>query len=814
MTGLARRALWSRRAWMRLAMVLALLCEGAAAPAVAARGDIQTYAGGGAGDRGPAAAALIYPSDVALDRSGNIFLADSSQHRIREIDHAGSISTRAGFGAGSLFGDSGPATGLGLYVPSGLTVDDAGNIYIADTLSNRVRRVDRTGRMVTIAGQAGQPQFAGDGGPATSARLADPTDVAIDPGGNLYIADGSRIRRVEGPGTPLAGTISTYAGGGVCALCEVAPANAVALGFRSGIAVDSAGDLLIADSFNHRVRKVDHITRLVRTIAGTGIAGFSGDGGPATAATLKSPSNVAEDAAGNLYIADRGSRRLRRVDHDGVITTVAGTGAAEFAGDGGPALQAAVDPRGVAVDAAVPANIYIADGSRRLRRVDAGGMISTVAGVGDDRHYGDAGPADRAKLSFPNGIRFDNSGNLYIAENNHSVVRKVTPAGTITTVAGSGEVGFAGDGGPATGAKLANPRDVAADADGNLYIADRGNQRIRKVDAAGIITTVAGDGTAGYSGDGGPAAAASLNAPRSVSVDAAGDLYVADEGNSRVRRIARDSGIITTVAGNGSAVSTGDGGPAASASLNSPRGIFADPAGSLYIAELAAVRRVDAAGTITTVAGSATAGYSGDGGPATAAQLNGPTAIATDGRGSLYIADQLNDRIRKVNPAGTISTIAGNGEQFDFGGFFGGNFFGDGGPAEQAALNLPAGLALDGSGNVFIGDSFNHRVRVIEMSAPADTTPPVTTVALDPATPDGPEGFYRRSVHATLSSTDEGGSGVAFTEYSVDGGDYRTYKKPFLLAKTGEHIIRYRSTDRAGNHEPAKATTVRIRHQA
>jgi sugar lactone lactonase YvrE len=278
-------------------------------------------------------------------------------------------------------------------------------------------------------------------------------------------------------------------------------------------------------------------------------------------------------------------------------------------------------------------------------------------------------------------------------------------SGTITTVAGNGTPGFSGDGGPATNARLAYPTGVAVDAAGNLYIADRLNSRVRKVSTSGTITTVAGDGSAGFSGDGGPATNAQLAGPYGVAVDAAGNLYIADFQNSRVRKVST-SGTITTVAGDGSFGFSGDGGPATNAQLAGPNGVAVDAAGNLYIADINnhRVRKVSTSGTITTVAGNGTPGFSGDGGPATNARLRPPTGVAVDAAGNLYIADIFNQRVRKVSTSGTITTVAGTG-------IYG--FSGDGGPATNARLAYPSGVAVDAAGNLYIADQNNHRVRKV-----------------------------------------------------------------------------------------------------
>lgn len=323
----------------------------------------------------------------------------------------------------------------------------------------------------------------------------------------------------------------------------------------------------------------------IQTVAGTGTPGFSGDGGPAVEAQLDSPSAVAVDASGNLYLADVRNNRIRRVDSSGIISTVAGNGMAGFGGDGGLAAEAQLNqPLGITLDN--QGNLYIADTLNNcIRKVDAQGRISTIAGNGMAGFGGDGGPAVDALLSRPVGLTMDAAGNLFIADVFNHRIRKVDADGRISTVAGTEMPGFSGDGGPAAQAQLSRPRDVTVDSDGNLYIADADNNRIRRVNQEGIISTVAGNGNAGFSGDGGPAREASLNLPRGVAVDRLDRLFISDMGNHRIRRVDLD-GMISTVVGSGIVGFSGDGGPAADAQLNGPRGVRVDRSGAIYIADL------------------------------------------------------------------------------------------------------------------------------------------------------------------------------------------------------------------------------------
>src|SRR5260221_31449 len=442
---------------------------------------------------------------------------------------------------------------------------------------------------------------------------------------------------------------------------------------------------------------------IITTIAG-GTAVFRGNGGPALAATLGGVYGVATDAAGNIYATDRDNSLVVKISPNGTLTVIAGNGFSGYSGEG---LRATSGSLSIPIDLAVDAsgNVYLAEnGADRVRKITPDGIITTVAGGG--RSLGDNIAATAALLVSPTGIAFDSAGNLYIAEFGQHRIRRVSPSGIITTVAGNAVQGFAGDGGPATSANLNSPATVAIDPAGILLIADKRNNRIRRVNLlSGTITTFAGGATAGFSGDGGPASAALLNSPTGGRFDASGNFFFADNGNGRIRMIAAADRTITTIAGDGSKGFSGDNGPAKLAALNGPGRVAVDAVGNLYVPDYLnnRIRRIDASGVITTIAGTGGLKFYGDSGPGRGALLNNPMSIALAADATAYISDTDNNRLRKLS-GGILSTVAGDGVQ---------RFSGDGGPALAASLSAPSGLAFDSAGNLYVADAGNNRVRKI-----------------------------------------------------------------------------------------------------
>jgi uncharacterized protein (TIGR03437 family) len=570
-----------------------------------------------------------------------------------------------------------PATSVSIGVPGSVAVDRAGNLYFPSGAT--VVEVNAQTHILTVVAGNGIPGFSGDGGPATAAQLYAPNAVAVDSAGNLYIADSYRIREVS------SGTITTIAGNGTAGTTgDNSPATSAEINPLS-LAADSAGNLFIANKISNTflfatpggsiftesdsIREISH--GLITTVAGSGACcHVMTDGLPAPATPLYALGQIAVDADGNLYAAASAYPNSDGVNTTGAILKIANGVVTTVTA---PSLSTIT---GVAVDSV--GNIYYCDPGD----VNGNGVYQFSFGKTTTLYN---------SLGHSQALTVDTAGNLYIADSQGAVIRQFVN-GSAPAVAGNGNISFSGDKGPATSAQFDFPGGLALDSSGNLYLADQDNSRIRQV-AGGVINTVAGSSAQGFSGDGGTATAAGLYNATDVALDSAGNLYIADSVDECVRMVSK--GIITTIAGRGSgATGFGDGGPATAAFFASVNSVAVDSAGNVYVSDGVANRvRKISNGIITTVAGNGTRGFSGDGGPATAAELFGPRTVRVDAAGNLYIVDSDNYRIRKVSN-GIITTIAGNGSQASAG---------DGGLAVDAGMR-PGGIALDGSGNLFLSD--------------------------------------------------------------------------------------------------------------
>ena len=651
---------------------------------------ISTVVGGGPPPSVVTASSVRLPisGGIAIGSAGEIYF--SAGNAVMKVDAKGILTRVAGTGKYGYSGDGGSALSAQLAWPAGLAFDSSGNLFIADNANHRIRKVTPTGIISTVVG--GSAGYSGDGGLAVNATLNWPTAVAVDTLGEMFIADTANqvVRKVD-----ARGIITTIATG---------------LNSPEGVAVNSSGDLYIADyATEDGCCEIVYSGRIVKMTAdGTSAILTSGPPG------LQSPRGMAVDATGNIYVADAIGDRVWKVSDGGVFSVASGNSFDEYAcpSDYPVSRDQLICPMGVAVDGS--GNLYVADtGHSRIARVSSQGAITNVVGDGTlGNYWGDGGEATESGVYFPLGVVADNAGNLYVSDSSNSRVRKVASDGTITTVAGTGVSGYSGDGGAATAARLKAPTGLALDASGNLYIADRADNRIRKVSMDGTITTVAGRGDAGLPlGDGGQATVASLAEPMGVAVDKTGNVYIADTGFNLIRKVS-PSGVITTVAGR----NYYQDGPI---DVGSPISLAFDAAGSLYIASFNTIRKLSPDGALSTIAGNAAFGFappSGDGGPATSAALQGPFFVALDVAGNLYISGGSlsgyplgSGYVREVTTDGIIHTIAGNGTT---------GYSGDGGPANKAAFSqATAGIAVDTGGTIYVTDVFNSVVRALRSLA-------------------------------------------------------------------------------------------------
>ena len=562
---------------------------------------------------GGTAAYFPAPGGLAMDPGGNLYFTDVSNSVIRKVDKNGVITI--------VPGTANPSSPL--QFPAGLAVDGAGNFYIAEQFINhRLRKVDANGVSTIVAGSGTLFGALVNGKAATQAYLLSPSGVAVDGLGNIYVNDTGvgyfYVYKID-----IHGIINVAAGnGGSTATADGAPATSGGVYAQWGLGADAAGNLYIPDTLTSNIRKVD-LAGTISTVAGTGnLAGFGGDGGLATSASLTEPSDAAPDASGVLWIADTDAFRVRKVGTNKIITTVAGISGAGYAGDGGPSIAAQLSgPSGVALDAA--GDVLIADtGNVRIRKASWAGTMSTFAGSGIMGFHGDGGPALSSQLFVPAGVAVDYLGNVYIADQGE--VHKVDTNGNISSAYKLTDMGHV--------------PSIAVDAAGNLYLDD--SEVIRKVAVGGTVTTVAGNGTSGYSGDGGQAIKAQLSSPAGLVVDSAGDLYITD--SACIRKVD-PAGIITTIAGTHNvAGSSGDGGPAISALLDHPSGLAIDSAGELVIADYLYVRKIDNNSIITTIASG----------------LSGARGIAAGANGVLFVAESSNNVVVELAPQVPDLTVA------------------------------------------------------------------------------------------------------------------------------------------------------------
>ena len=638
-------------------------------------GILHLFAGdgipGNAGDGGPAIDSRLHgPHDLAQDKDGNLYVNDQNCNNYRRIDYKTGIITRiAGSGKIGRGGDGGPAVDAEMDTHCGIAVDDDGNVYISSEWTNNIRRIDaETGTIEIFAGQDARhyPSEKGDSRPFSGAGLS----------------------------------LGGYHGDG-------GPAREAAFYHPEHLAFDSRRDLYVCDNSNDRIRKIDMETGIITTVLGNGQRASNGDGGPATEASVLMPDAICFDANDNMYVGEKYGHRIRKVDAEtGIVTTLVGTGSPGYGEEGLHGSETRCNSCESGIWADPDGTVFWGDCSGRLRRYDGEtGIVTTVLG-GTGVHDGE--PATQGFLCCPGGISIGPQGHIYFADVFNQRIRAIDPAmGTIQTVAGSGVRAYGGDNGPAMEAYMGNPKDVSVDSKGRVVIADHRHGRVRRVEEDGTIRCIAGSEDKWDRGDNGPAVSACLVDVRSVAHGPNDDIYVGD-GIGRIRKIDADTGTITTVAGTGLPGYSGDGGPATQARIGGPSAIRFDGAGNLYFSDSTyhVVRRLDTEGKIGTIIGTGERGFSSDGTPAAEARLDLPSGLAVSKDGVVYVSDSWNNRVRVVAADGTLETVAGSDTPGDTG---------DGGPAVAASLNVPQGLALYGEDVLLISDQFNNRIKAVRL---------------------------------------------------------------------------------------------------
>ena len=636
---------------------------------------------GGAGNvDGTGSVARFYePGGVAMDGSGNVYVADTISDTIRKVTSAGVVTTFAGI-AGKLGSTDGTGSTARFFRPNAVALDGSGNLYVADTDNHTIRKITSAGVVTTLAGLAGTS--GSTDGTGSAARFKSPKGVAVDGSGNVYVADtsNSTIRQI----TP-AGVVSTLAGLAGSTGSTDGTGSTARFKNPEGVAVDGSGSVYVADTGSDTIRKITQ-AGVVSTFAGTA-GNFGYADGAGSAAKFAEPTSLALDGAGIIYVADSINYKIRKITPSGVVSTLVTTD-----GTGSPVGFTA--PNGVAVD--VSGNICVADTYNQLiRKVTPAGVVTNLAGLAPNTGRTD-GTGSAARFDAPQGVAVDGSGNVYVVNTSYSSIRKITSSGVVTTFAGGAGQGSA-DGTGST-AHFNIPYGVAADGSGNVYVADTNNNTVRKITPGGVVSTLAGLALASGSTNG-TGSAARFRKPRALAVDVSGNVYVADTGNHTIRKIT-PAGVVTTLAGLALAVGNTDG-MGSTARFRSPDGVAVDTSGNIYVADTGnfTIRKITSAGVVTTLAGLANFAGSSDGTGSTA-RFEFPEAVAVDGSGNIYVADYNNHTIRRVTPAGVVTTIGGTA----------GVGSGVDGLGREAMFFGPVGIAVAPNGTLFMSDVYNNCV--------------------------------------------------------------------------------------------------------
>jgi sugar lactone lactonase YvrE len=635
-------------------------------------------------------ARFAFLRDVAVDRDGNAYVADTYNHTIRKVTQAGIVSTLAG-SPGQKGSDDGVGSSARFNSPIGIWADEAGNVYVADRDNSTIRRISPEGAVTTIAGAPGE--VGSEDGPVAAARFSRPEGVTVDGDGNVYVADtyNRTIRRI----TP-AGVVSTFAGSTGERGTSDGTGAAARFARPRSIAADASGNLFVADTSSHTIRKITPAGE-VTTFAGEAGEWGSADG-TGSAARFNTPAGVAVDDEGNVYVADAywdndtGNNTIRKITPSGSVTTLAGLAGTIGYEDGVGSAARFERPSGLAVDR--EGYVFVADSfNSTLRLVSPGGVVTTFAGS-SGREGSSDGTGAAARFSEVVGVAVDSEGTIYAVDRDNHTIREITPGGSVTTLAGmAGQPGSSDGTGPA--ARFNLPRGVAVDDAGVVYVADRHNHTIRRISPDGVVTTLAG--TAGESGSAdGSGSGARFDLPNGITVDSSGDLFVVDYGNDTIRRITPD-GEVTTFAGLAGAPGSTDG-VGAAARFDRPRGISIDGDDNLYVADYGnnTIRKVTPDAVVTTVAGVTDQAGSSDG-PASTALFDRPFAVTIDATGTLYVADTYNFTIRKISPTGEVTTFAGTPGQA-------GTSTGNG---ASAHFVFPQDVAAGRDGKIYVADAYS-----------------------------------------------------------------------------------------------------------